>query len=478
MADMDRNRKEEEEKGLLTGKKISRRDFLKVAGATGATIGMATGLGSLIAACEEEKPSGSSVSATEVEGVETGREIKIGFVTPLTGAIASFGVPDKYCAERAEEAFGDGIVCGDGKKHPVKIITMDSQSDTNRAAQVTGDLINNDQVDLVVTASTPDTVCPVADQAEAYGVPCISNDCPWQSYVATRSAGDITATFKWTYHTFWGLEDVQANFLDMWSQVPNNGVVAAMFPNDADGNAWQPGWAPVWEPNNLKPIDLGLYPNFAEDYTAQISEFKKQGCEIGMGVFLPPDFTNFWKARAQQGWVPKLGTYAKALLFPESIEALGDIGAGLTTEVWWTADHPFTSPLLGETCREFADEYTKRTGGQWTQPLLHFIIFEMAWDALKRATDVDDKEAILAAIKTTKMDTIGGPIDFTEPVVGPTPPFKVGPCHITENIYKTPQVGGQWRKGTTYPFELTIVSNAAVPSGIIPTQDTVEELTA
>jgi len=81
-----------------------------------------------------------------------------------------------------------------------------------------------------------------------------------------------------------------------------------------------------------------------------------------------------------------------------------------------------------------------------------------------RAEKTDDKEAILAAVKTTKLETIGGPIDFTEPVVGATPPFKVGPCHIVENVYKTPLVGGKWRKGTTWPYELTICSNAAGPS--------------
>ena len=52
-----------------------------------------------------------------------GRELKIGFVTPLTGPLALFGVPDQYCVERAQEAIGDGIVCGDGKKHPVTIKT-------------------------------------------------------------------------------------------------------------------------------------------------------------------------------------------------------------------------------------------------------------------------------------------------------------------------------------------------------------------
>ena len=53
---------------------------------------------------------------------EAGREVKIGFVTPQTGGLASFGVPDKYCVDRATEAIGDGVVCGDGKKHPVTIV--------------------------------------------------------------------------------------------------------------------------------------------------------------------------------------------------------------------------------------------------------------------------------------------------------------------------------------------------------------------
>ena len=35
-------------------------------------------------------------------------------------------------------------------------------------------LINEDGVDLMLVASTPETVNPVADQCEAAGVPCIS----------------------------------------------------------------------------------------------------------------------------------------------------------------------------------------------------------------------------------------------------------------------------------------------------------------
>jgi branched-chain amino acid transport system substrate-binding protein len=472
MADMDRNSQGEEEQGLLDGKAVSRRNFLKMAGAAGAAVGLAGGLGGLVAAC-----GGDEKTTTTAAGAEAGRLIKIGFVTPQTGGIASFGVPDKYCADRATEAIGDGVLCGDGKKHPVQIIIKDSQSDSNRAASVTQELINNDKCDLIVTASTPDTVVPVADSAESFQTPCISNDCPWDVYVGARSAGDLANTFKWTYHTFWGAEDTQANFLDMWGQVTTNKKVGVMWSNDADGQGWKKGWAGIPEKAGYTPTIPSEFQIGSEDYSAQLSEFKKQGCEVGLGVFIPPDFGNFWKAAAQQGWKPRIGTFAKALLFPEDTAALGEIADGLCTEVWWMPTHPFKSSLNGETCQQFADEFTKRTSKQWTQPLLHFIIFEMAVDALRRTKNVDDKSTIVEAIKTTKLDTIGGHIDFTAPVEPAGPPWKAGPRHVHENVYKTPQVGGQWRKGTKYPYELTVVSTAAVPPELgIKAQDKVKPL--
>ncbi len=169
-------------------KALSRREFLKIAGLSGATIGLGAGLGGLVAACGEEETTtttaaGSTTTAAESTttsaaatttsvsaGAESGRELKIGFVAPLTGGIALFGVPDQYCASRWQEAVADGLVCGDGKNHPINILVRDSQSDSNRAAQVGGDLITNDGVDVIMAASTNDTVTPVAGQAEALGM--------------------------------------------------------------------------------------------------------------------------------------------------------------------------------------------------------------------------------------------------------------------------------------------------------------------
>jgi branched-chain amino acid transport system substrate-binding protein len=73
----------------------------------------------------------------------------------------------------------------------------------------------------------------------------------------------------------------------------------------------------------------------------------------------------------------------------------------------------------------------------------------VALDALKRTTDVDDKAAIRDAIAATDLDTIVGKVAWTGQ------PFP--------NVAKTPLVGGQWGKGTDFPYELTIVSNKDHP---------------
>ena len=476
MSEEEKNSGDMDEESLLSRRSVSRREFLKIAGIAGATIGAGAGLGGLLAACGEETTTttgGATTTAgattttaaasttTVSAGPEVGREVKIGFVAPITGGLAAFGIPDQYCVERAEEAIGDGIVCGDGKKHPVSITLSDSQSVGDRAAQVAGDLINNAKVDILLACSTADTVVPAADQAEAYGVPCLASDSPWQSFVGGRTQGDLSKTFKWTYDVFWGAEDVVSDFLEMWDKVPNNKIVGTSFTNDADGNALGPLFIGIFKDAGYTVIDQSGFDHGTEEYTSQISTFKKEGCEIGMGVFIPPDFTNFWKQAIQQDWTPKIGTYAKPILFPTAIEAIGDIAIGLTSECWWSPAYPFTSPLTNETCAEFAAEFEKRTNLQWTQPLMHFLVFEWAVDVLKRATSVDDAEAILAAVETTKMDTICGPVDFTAPVEPPGPPWEPGPHHVHKNVWKSPVVGGQWRRGTTHPYDIKIVSNLA-----------------
>ncbi len=148
------------------------------------------------------------------------RVIKIGHVSPRTGPIAPFGEADPYILEQIQKLFEKGLVNG-GRTYPVQIISKDSQSSTSRASEVAAELILRDKVDLIVAASTPDTTNPVADQAEVNEVPCVTTDCPWQPYFFGRK-GDPAKGFTWTYHFFWGLEDVIGAFLALWKSAPTN----------------------------------------------------------------------------------------------------------------------------------------------------------------------------------------------------------------------------------------------------------------
>jgi branched-chain amino acid transport system substrate-binding protein len=161
--------------------------------------------------------------------------IKIGHVTPQTGTLAPFAEADPFVLDQIRTVLTKGITNG-GVSYEVQIISKDSQSNTNRASQAAADLILQEQVDLLVASSTRETTNPVAEQAEANRVPCITDMTPWQPYFFGRHSTPDKG-FSWTYHFFWGLEDIIAAFLALWNSVETNRVVGALFPNDGDGNA-------------------------------------------------------------------------------------------------------------------------------------------------------------------------------------------------------------------------------------------------
>ncbi len=382
--------------------------------------------------------------------------LKIGYVSPQTGPLAPFGEADKWVIDQMKAAFAGGITVG-GTKHDVQIILKDSQSNPNRAGEVANDLILKDKVALVLTAGTPETANPVSDACEINEVPCISSVVPWQPWFFGRK-GDPAKGFAYTYHLFWGLEDVIANFTNGWKRVATNKKVGGLFPNDGDGNAWgdkELGFPKPLAAMGFTLTDPGRFQNGTQDFSAQIARFKADGVEIVTGVVIPPDAKTFLTQARQQGFKPKVITLGKALLFPGAIEALGDLGYGLTTEVWWSPSHPFTSSLTKQSAKALADAYEAGAKKQWTQPIgFAHALFEVAADALKRAKSVKAAD-VRDAVAATSLDTVVGPVKW-----GGAGPMK--------NVSKTPLVLGQWVKGTKNKVDLVIVDNDAaknIPTG-------------
>ena len=396
--------------------------------------------------------------------IAQGAKIRIGYVSPQSGPLAGFAESDAYNIEAflASEAGAN-----------FEVIVKDSQSDPNRAAAVAKELIVDDEVNLMVVASTPETTNPVATTCEAEGMPVISTMAPWQPWFIGQQGnpGDPASwkPFNFAFHYFWGLEDVISVFLNMWNQIETNKVVGGLFPNDADGNAWgnpEVGVGPGFAAQGYTLTDPGRYQNLNDDFSAQINAFKAASSEIVTGVVIPPDFTTFRNQALQQGFNPKIITVAKAILFPQSVEALGEAGHNLSSEVWWSAQHPFKSSLTGQSAADLAADFTAKTSRPWTQPIgfVHSL-FEVASNVMGRVSDVTDADAIAAAIAATDLDTMVGKVAWKGEGV---PPFAAA------NVTKTPLVGGQWRRKEDGTFDLVIVDNQTAPA--IPTGGKMEAL--
>jgi branched-chain amino acid transport system substrate-binding protein len=433
---MPSNRRTKKQIAVAAG--LSRRDFVKQAAAGAGGLALATSMTSAFA--------------------QAGDSLKIGFVSPRTGPLGGFGEGDPYVLGLARKALAGGLTVG-GKKFNVEIIDRDSQSDPARASQLAKALINTDNIDMMLTTSTPEVVNPVSDACEAAGVPCVSTILPWEAWYFGRGAkpGE-PSPFKWTYHFSFGVGEFAKAYISEWGngEVPTNKKVGVMYPNDADGNALREHIIPAFQKAGFTVVDPGGYADGTTDYSAQIAKYKDAGVQIFTGVPIPPDFATFWRQSAQLGFAKtvKIQSIAKTGLFPSQMEALGSLAYNIASLCYWHPTFPYKSPLTGSTSRELADGYEKSSGRQWNQQLGGTqSLLDVGTEALKATSNPKDKAALSKVLSGFKVTTAVGVVDWSK---GPVP-----------NVATTNLLGGQWIKAkpdSKYKVDMVIVDHAGDPN--------------
>ena len=379
-------------------------------------------------------------------------------MSPQTGPLAGFGEADNFVVGGVRKALGKAAWRSADRTHPVEILVRDSQSDPNRAAEVASRLILSDKVDLMLVASTPETTNPVSDQCEVNGTPVHLQRRARGSRGSSAAGASPRAGFKSTYHFFWGLEDIIGVFVDMWNSVDDQQgrrrALAQRRRRQRLGRQGARASRPRWPRPATSSSIPGRYPNLTDDFSradrqpsrtrrsrsSPACRSRRTGRRSGSR---PP-------SRASSPRSPRVG---KALLFPRSVEALGDarrrhvhrgvVDAAASVQV--VADRRDRRPSWPPPTRT-------ETKKQWTQPLgfIH-ALFEVGFDALKRGRRASTtRAAIVAAIKATNLNTIVGPISWAQ---GP------GAQRDQDAAGRRP-VG---ERGKDFRFDMVIVSNRAAP---------------
>ncbi len=406
-----------------SNKRITRRDFMKKVGCSAAVAGISSAIPWI--------PKRAHAAKRD--------HILIGRVQPATGQMAAFSEPSPWIDDRAlGEINKDGGIYIEeyGKKLPVKIKIMDTQSDPTKAAEAASKLILNNKVDMIFASHAPATVNPVAKICERFKVPCLGDNLPNEMFLA---GGE--------YHWAFGAgpkvgEGFMAAYMDMWTQVQTNKVVGLLAANETDGVAFAQGSNALLPPAGYTLIDAGRFPPGTMDFASIINQFKANNVEILFGNLTPPDFARAWRQCFRMNFMPKICSIGRAIFFPTAVEALGgDLGLGTSTECPWHPSFPFKSSLADYKSQELADAYETAKGKQWTEPI-GFVYggYEIIADALKRAKTLD-KEKVRNAIAATKMTTVMGPIRFNE-----------------QNVTTYPAGAQQWIKGTKFQYASRLVS--------------------
>jgi branched-chain amino acid transport system substrate-binding protein len=435
---------------------FSRRSFFRAAGVGAAVVGG----GSLLEACSSGI-QGATSSTTNSPGATSSKEITIGWIHPLTGTLQGFGFPDAWVTQQIKETapYKNGFKIG-GSTYKVNIISYDSESSVTRAGSLARQAIQSDNVDMLFASSTPETVNAVASQAETLGTPLICSNVPWESWYGNLGGnptpGKSTFKPKYTVMYFLGAEHLVECFIPMWNRIGsrygNNHIVAAAFPNDADGNAFSAVFPPIAKGAGYS-IDLSAaYADGLTNYTSMISKFKSTGADFFTNVPLPPDFATMWKQALQQNFHPKLATVAKVLLFPTDAYSMGSEAYNIATDSWWVPSLPWTSSFTGQTCQQLADLYTSDGNGQPNANISNYTLFEIAHQAFTSVNNPHDHAEVAAALfKVNLPQAVAGPINYTSSK-NPAPGVAI-----------TPPVGIQWQKGTKYQLEAKVVDNTLQP---------------
>ena len=380
--------------------------------------------------------------------------IKVGYINPYTGALAGNGEGCDWVIAQIETYVNEtlGGIEVDGEKKMIDVITYDSTSDSNTCTEMAQKLCDEDEVDMIIAIQTPETVIPVANTAEQYGVPCIAIQAP-----VNPVAGNLTSK-NWTVHAFWTIEKVYEQYKALWTAAgyaPNTGAkVGIAFANDADGTAWYNVFTANLEKDGYILVDPGQYPSLTNDFSTLVEKFKAEDIDILAGTNIPPDFSTLYTALIAAGVEVGCVTMGKCCLLEGDINSLQGLGEGIMSEVWWAPTNPFASDLTGITCEQIGAAYSAdNNGGAMPQPAAYgYAALELAVHAFQKA-GTTDKEAVYAAMKQLDVETIVGPIKYDQEMNG--------------LIYSDTVIsGGQWQM-IDGKLQLVVIDNSVY--SVVPT---------
>lgn len=334
------------------------------------------------------------------------QSIKIGTVVPLTGRMASGGKDLKAGYEIAVKhinASGGVMVKELGKKLPIELIVLDDESDPVKTTSRLDKLYSVDNV--VAYLGGYSSLLNVAGLSAGE-----KNKVPWIG-VTIAVEGPFKRGFKYIFAPFSMSSDQVKAFFDVLDSIPKNErpTKIAYFEEQSDWGLESGKY--LRELAKAKGYAVVVDQKFASganDFSSLILAAKAAGADALYSVPTPPQSMVLVRQMKQLDYAPKVTTLIRGPDLTTYWDALGADANFILSDGNWQEKMPFPNnkKLVQDYHVAFPQE--KNIG----LPVgAAYAAVQILADSIERAGSLD-REKLRAAIGTTNMVTVRGPVKF------------------------------------------------------------------
>jgi branched-chain amino acid transport system substrate-binding protein len=322
--------------------------------------------------------------------------IKLGLLTVKTGPLASGGID----MERALVMFlkeRDGMLGG----RKVDLIVADTGGVPATARTKTQELVEKDKVNCLIGPLAAFEALAVDDYIRQVQVPTLSvaaaedmtqrNPNPW--FVRGTSTSSQCA------HP---MAEYCAKDLGYKKMI-------TVADDIAYGHEMTAGFQRAFEDNGGKIIQKLFPPLTAPDYGTYVAQIKDADA-IFLG-FAGSNGFRFVRQMVEYGVQNKIKIVGGMTALDESVlRNMGDEALGIVTACWYSAE--IDNPINNRFAAEFRKEFKYDPGFYAAGTYVEGAVLEAAVKAV--GGKVEDKQAFMAALRATRVDTARGPVSFDE----------------------------------------------------------------
>jgi len=321
--------------------------------------------------------------------------IRVGIISSLTGAEARFGLAQKYGYEFAiDEINSTGVL---GKQ--IELVYQDDTSKPEVASLTVEKLADRNDIVALIGAYSSSATFPATAVANRYKMPML---CP------SAITDEITRQgYEWIFRVCAPASEYGRTLVEFLTKVAGARRLAVVYENTQFGSSVARAALEQAPRAGIEIAGYEAYDQGGTDFTPMLTRVKAAGPDAVLFVSYLADATLLMRQSKEIDLNPKVFTAGGAgFSLPDFLKGAADTAEYTISVTQWTPDAKWTGS------REWADRFRARFN---YEPNYHsvqaYMSLKILVDAIERAGSTD-RAAIRDAIKTSKLDSIFGPIHF------------------------------------------------------------------